>query len=276
MAKKSFDQDPKEPSGENKDIAPLLAGWDYEAGAINVRKITGLDGREKLQMRLDLGLLQMEMNGRPDGSRPHGCESLLEYFEKQLADHQGPEGSSLDFHLTESQCASLREEAVQYYYRYLSLFVLEEFPGVVRDTARNLRVLDLCSKYADEEQDRLVLEQYRPYIIMMNSRAQASILQQDGKLTQALNKVEEGLDDIKEFFARFGQEESYARSNEVRVLKQFARGIRKKLPVSPVIRLKRKLDQAVKRERYEEAAKIRDKIIQMQNAQPGGENASRA
>lgn len=268
--------DKQEFKSASKDITPVLRGWSYEPGVINVRKIHGHDGAPKVQMRLDLGLLQMEMNGRPDGSRPHGCESLLEYFEKQLADHQEIQGASLDFHLTESQCASLREEAVQYYYRYLSLFVLEEFPGVVRDTARNLRVLDLCSKYADEEQDRLVLEQYRPYIIMMNSRAQASILQQDGKLAQALAKVEEGLDDIREFFARFGQEESFARSNEVRVLRQFARGIRKKLPVNPVTRLKRKLDQAVKRERYEEAAKIRDKIIQMQNAQPGGENASRA
>ena len=36
------------------------------------RKIVGEDGKEKLQVRLDLGLLQMELNGRPDGERPHG------------------------------------------------------------------------------------------------------------------------------------------------------------------------------------------------------------
>jgi len=66
---------------KNKDITPLLKGWDYEPGTINVRKVTGLDGAAKLQMRLDLGLLQMEMMGRPDGARPHGCESLLEFYE---------------------------------------------------------------------------------------------------------------------------------------------------------------------------------------------------
>ena len=72
----------------SKDIAPILKGWDYEAGTINVRKIIGLDGQPKLQMRLDLGLLQMELTGRPDGHRPHGHESLLEYYEKRLRDHK--------------------------------------------------------------------------------------------------------------------------------------------------------------------------------------------
>jgi len=51
----------------SKDLLPLLKGWDYEPGTINVRKINGMDGQPKLQMRLDLGLLQMELDGRPDG-----------------------------------------------------------------------------------------------------------------------------------------------------------------------------------------------------------------
>jgi hypothetical protein len=263
-------QDKREFKSPSKDITPVMRGWSYEPGVINVRKIHGLDGAPKVQMRLDLGLLQMEMNGRPDGSRPHGCESLLEYFEKQLSDHRNRNGTDMGFHLSESQCASLREEAVQYYYRYLSLFVLEEFPGVVRDTDRNLRVLDLCGQYGDEEEDRLVLEQYRPYIIMMNARARGSILQQDGKYGEALEAVEQGLGDIREFFSRFGQEEAYADSNEVRVLRQFARVIRKKLPVNPMTRLKRRLERAVKGERYEEAARLRDKIIELQQLQRAG------
>lgn len=265
-------QDKQEFKSAGKDITPIMRGWSYEPGVINVRKIHGTDGAPKVQMRLDLGLLQMELDGRPDGVRPHGCESLLEYFENQLLDHRKRNGTEMGFHLTESQCASLREEAVQYYYRYLSLFVLEEFPGVVRDTARNLRLLDLCGQFAEEEQDRLMLEQYRPYIIMMNARAHGSILQGEGKYAEALETVEQGISDIRDFFERFGQEEAYAESNEVRVLRQFARGIRKKLPVNPMTRLKRKLDKAVKGERYEEAARLRDKIIELQRT--GGENTA--
>src|SRR5262249_37058397 len=155
----------------SKDIAGILKGWDYESGTINVRKVAGLDGAPKLQLRLDLGLLQMELSGRPDGQRPHGAESLLEYHEALLHDHQKRNGTDLGFTRPAEQAQPWPDEAPMYSHRSLSLLVLGEFAGVVRDTARNLRVIDLCSHYAAEEQDRLILEQYRPYIIMMNTRA---------------------------------------------------------------------------------------------------------
>jgi UvrB/UvrC motif-containing protein len=244
----------------SKDISSVLKGWDYEAGTINVRKINGSDGLPKPQLRLDLGLLQMELTGRPDGMRPHGCESLLDYFERELNEHRVRNGTELGFNLTREQCQSLREEAVMYYHRYLSLFVLEDFKGVVRDTARNLRVLDLCGKYAGEEHDRLILEQYRPYILMMNARAQASLAYNRKQYAPALKAVRRGLMQIKEFFHRFGQEEAYGHSNEVRVLKRFARDIRKKMPVDPIVKLNHELQRAVKAERYEEAARLRDEL----------------
>ncbi len=256
MKEKKSSEEKNQAKAPSKDITPVLNDWEYEAGAINVRKVSGLDGRPKLQMRLDLGLLQMELTGRPDGDRPHGHESLLEYFEDRLQHHQRTNGSEDNFELNSDQCQLLREEAVMYYHRYLSLFVLEDFAGVVRDTARNLRVMDLCSRYAADEQDRLVLEQYRPYITMMNARAQASIELQNKQYADAIKSVEAGMERIREFYDEFGQPEAFARSNEVRVLKRFAREIRKKLPVDPMQRLHRRLERAVKEERYEEAAKF--------------------
>jgi len=247
----------------NKDITPVLKGWDYEAGTINVRKISGADGVPKLQMRLDLGLLQMELMGRPDGVRPHGCESLLDFHETSLRDHKTRNGTELGFHLTAEQCQELREEAVMYYHRYLSLFVLEDFTGVVRDTARNIRVLDMCGTFAINEADRLVLEQYRPYIVMMNARAAASIEFNEARYPEALATVRAGMADIKRFFRRFGHPEAYQESGEVRVLKSFARDIRKKIPVDPKVKLKGELDRAVQREDYMEAARLRDQLKEM-------------
>ena len=49
------------------DLNTILKDWPHESGSIKVRKITGFDGCEKLQLRVDLGVLQMEMSGRPDG-----------------------------------------------------------------------------------------------------------------------------------------------------------------------------------------------------------------
>jgi hypothetical protein len=248
----------------SKDITPVLKGWDYEPGTINVRKINGMDGSPKLQMRVDLGLLQMELTGRPDGARPHGCESLLDYFESELNEHRIRNGTDLGFQITRDQCQELREEAIMYYQRYLGLFVLEDFKAVVRDTARNLRVLDFCGKFALEEQDRLILEQYRPYIIMMNCRAEASLYFNKKDFRTALATIQKGLGNIRDFFARFGQEEAFNQSNEVRVLKKFSREIRRKIPIDPMTRLQQQLDKAIKVERYEDAARLRDQIKRMQ------------
>lgn len=252
--------DEPEENSSDKDITPLIEGWDYEPGTINVRKIRGVDGVARLQMRLDLGLLQMELSGRPDGQQPHGYESLLEYYEAKLKEHEVRNGTELGFHLTDDQCQQLREEAQMYYYRYLGLYVLEDFDGVVRDTSRNLKVLDLCGKFAVDDQDRLALEQYRPYIVMMNSRAAASLQLKAGQTNDALQTVESALSGIKDFFARFGQADAYGYSAEVKMLKRFAREIRKKMPIDPIVKLQAQLDRAVKAEHYEEAAKLRDQI----------------
>ena len=81
-----------------------------------------------------------------------------------------------------------------------------------------------------------------------------------------MKAVDAGLASIKEFFINFGQEQAYARSNEVRVLKRFAKEIRRKLPVDPLQRLRRKLERAIKTEDYEDAARLRDKIAAMESA----------
>ena len=82
------------------DISHILKKWPYRPGEVTARRISGRDGREKIQLRLDLGLLQMEASGRPDGERPHGFESLLAYHENRLQRHRdqhgGDEGFSLD------------------------------------------------------------------------------------------------------------------------------------------------------------------------------------
>src|SRR5439155_177161 len=160
--------------------------------------------------------LQMELTGRPDGAKPHGFDSLLDYFEAELKEHRSRHGTELGFNLSGEQCELLRQEAAMYYQRYLSLFVLEDFNGVVRDTARNLRVLDLCSRFAENEQDRLILEQYRPYITMMNTRAAASLLFGEMRETEPLAAIEQGLESMRELFSLFGQEEAFDQCHVVK------------------------------------------------------------
>jgi hypothetical protein len=68
-------------AGMDFDISQMLEQWDYRPGQVIVRKFKGRDGKEKIQLRVDLGLLQMNAEGRPDGKRPFGHSSLFDYFQ---------------------------------------------------------------------------------------------------------------------------------------------------------------------------------------------------
>lgn len=244
----------------NLDISEILRSWDHHSGSVTSRKIRGTDGRMKVQMRLDLGLLQMEIDGRPDGTRPFGFESLLEYQLSRLEDYKAQNGTDFGFSLPPEQCTVLRDEALQYYYRYLCLFHLEEYALVERDTQRNLRVFDLIRDFAAEEEDRTSLEAYRAYVVMMGTQARVRQSVADGEHKRALEQVFHGLDEIREYFNSIGRESSIERSGEILVLKQLADEIARTMPRDPIQKLRERLKRAVQREDFDRAAQIRDQI----------------
>ena len=258
----------------NEDIKHILAHWPYEPGKITVRRVIGNDGTIKIQMRLNLGLLQMEATGRPDGERPHGKESLLEYHEGRLADHVLRHGTDEEFKIGAQACHELREEGVQYYHRYLSNFFLEEHAAVVRDTERNLRFLDFMLKYARHEADRQSVEGYRPYILMMNSRAKAHLALEDGDLDRALAEVNSGLEKIRKFFTDHDQPQLIQKSNEVQALLKLREELLSHKPQSPLDVLQQRLTTAVESEDYEQAARLRDEIRRQQEAENQTEHPS--
>ncbi len=249
------------------DLTKLLQDWPYESGQINVRVIDGDDGEPKIQMRLDLGVLQMEASGRPDGRKPHGCESLLEYYETLVDEaeydaleedesYEEPEPLSLG----PDECRMLREEAVQYYHRYISLLVLGDFMGVVRDTTRNLRLIDFCAEYAEAEDDRDVLEQFRPYITMMRTRALASQMIGENEPKAAMFAIDEGLEQLRGIYEQHGRAGELDASHEAQLLRGMRAELVKKLPSSQRAELKQRLEEALRNENYELAAILRDEL----------------
>lgn len=309
------------------DLSELLRDWEYTPGQINVRLIQGSDGQKKVQVRLDLGILQMNMDGRPDGQQPEGFPSLLEYHQARMdardedrapaeedheADTAGPDlsgpdlggpgveedpvsgsgggedglsdgtgsgdgalesegeqgGSAGPYVLSEEECRTLREEAAQFYHRYVALLVLEEFQAVVRDTTRNLRVLDLCRKHAMTESDRLALEQFRPYIMMMRARAFASQALSDNEPKAAIAAIDEGLDGLRQYFSDVGQVEHFDEAAEVQMLRGMREALIPKLPVSQGAELRERLRQAVDSENYELAAILRDELKMLGEGKP--------
>lgn len=222
-----------------------------------MRKIVGLDGREKLQLRVDLGVLQMEINGRPDGQRPHNCESLLEYHQKRAAraDLKGE-----TYELTPEQCAELQQEGIQYYHRYLSLFQINDFDGVVRDTQRNLDLFTFVTNHTDREDFSWGLQQFRPYVLMMNTRAKASILLGQNKFADAIGEIERGREAIAEFLQQSNFPELVSKSSEIAFLDEWLEEVKSKRPLSKLEVMQREMETAIAKELYERAAELRDAI----------------
>lgn len=246
------------------DLNTLLKDWPHESGSIKVRKILGLDGREKLQLRIDLGMLQMEMTGRPDGARPHNCESVLQYHQRRAA---RAEARGDTYELTPEQCSELQQEGIQYYHRYLSLFQINDFPAVIRDTQRNLDLFDFVAAHTDRDELGWSFQQFRPYVLMMNTRAKASIFLSEGKFAEAMREIERGRDAIQEFFNQSNFPELGQKSSELAFLEEWLEEVSSKRPLSKLEVMQREMEVAIASELYERAAELRDAIKLLQTSQ---------
>jgi hypothetical protein len=241
------------------DVSHILQGWDYKPDEMNVRLIMGDDKREKIQMRLDLGLLQMEVTGRPDGKRPHGFESYLDYHRDALDRQRERTGSEEGWRLSADDANRLRLEALQYYHRYLSFFFLEDWVGLVRDTQRNLEVFDMLFQYGPED-EKWSSEQYRPYVLMMNTRGRVSLSLQEHNYDLAFQQLQTGITAIEAHFEQRGRPELVSESQELQFLREWQEKVRQRKPLSPREKLQRELEAAIQEEAYERAAQIRDAL----------------
>jgi hypothetical protein len=239
------------------DLNDLLGDWPHEPGQLKVRKILGSDGKEKIQLRIDLGVIQMETVGRPDGTEPHDCESLLEWNRSRL---ERATKKSEKFELSTEEVAELQAEGIQYYHRYIALFQLQDYLGVIRDTQRNLEMFEFVEKHTSSEDLAWSVVQFTPYVRMMNTRAKASLAIEREDLVEAVKLIEKGIEKIKEFYQERANPEIAEQSPELSFLSEWLQEVRDKRPLTKIERMQREMDEAIKAEAYERAAQLRDAI----------------
>ncbi|MCF7824729.1 MAG: UvrB/UvrC motif-containing protein [Candidatus Marinimicrobia bacterium] len=237
------------------DIGKILNDWPFDPLTVNARVIEGEDGRKKIQMRIDLGLIQMEYMGRPDGLLPYGFESYLHYYQSLAA-------SETDFALNSRQLFDLRQEGLQYYHRYLSLHQLKDYRAVVKDTRHNLDILNLIANYAGSVES-YSSQQHRPYALMMNSSAKVMLKLEENNKVEALKILSAGIRQIKNVYENVLNDPQPDLSPEIYQMKELQHritddGIPSELP--PLEKLEIELQMALLSENYEQAASLRDQI----------------
>lgn len=242
---------------ESEHIDDILRNWAYEPDTLSVRVIKGSDGRDVLQMRIDMGVLQLEMDGRPDGARPGGCDT---YYDN-LLQLSLPGGDK--FVMSEPHCDEVDREFVQFYHRRICWLRLQNYERAVRDADHTLALMDFCEKHSPDEQWTLSHEQYRPFVIFHRTQASALALLESENAEAAVHEINRGLELLKGVFEQYDVEEQYRDDELVTRLTELRETLRQEYGVGQT--LHERLADAVASEQYELAARLRDELARRKN-----------
>ena len=249
-----FDEWPHDPSDDDKNVRVVRAG----------------DGRRVIQVRVRCGMFQWEFEGRPDGRRPYGFPSLLDYHRhgiEELTRKEGP-GSSLG--LGKTQVEEIGEELMDYYQRRVLFFRVGEYERARRDAEHNIELMDLIRDQSEDPSLILEHEQWRPFVTMDRTRADALVSCQGGAYVEGVNKIDRGVEQIADFYRRHGRSDLVPLSQEIAALKDLKTHLREtyNIPLSReevVEGLREEQQRAIADEDYERAARLRDEIARFEN-----------
>lgn len=231
----------------------ILREWPYDPETVSVRIVTGADNREVIQMRVDMGVLQLETSGRPDGVRPEGNDT---YYDLLVAESfRTGEG----FEMSEQQCSEADREFVQFYHRRICWLALRRFAEAVQDADHTLAFMDFCRKHSPDEQWTLSHEQYRPFVIFHRTQAAALAELDEGTGPEsAVEAINNGLDRMRRVFEEFEADEHFEEDDLVSRLIELRESLREHYSVGRT--LQERLTDAIQSEQYELAASLRDEL----------------
>lgn len=245
-----------------QDIDEILKQWPFDPQSVNVRMLESAQ-RRVLQMRVDMGILQLETEGRPDGNRFQGATTYFEFLKRKSVQ------ADATFELDEESCVEIDREFVQFYHRRVCWLQLKEFSLAVQDADHTLGLMDFCKVHSPDEQWTISHEQYRPFVLYHRTQA-ASLAFINGEdaavedlkdpmmAERAIEEVNIGLEKLRKLFAEYEAEEQFDEDELVQRLTEFREGLREKYAVG--LTLKERLEKSVADEDYELAAELRDKL----------------
>jgi len=235
-----------------KYLDDFLADWPFVPGQVLVREISGRDGRPLLQMRVDMGIVQMETEGRPDGVKPEGFDTYYDYLVALSFD----EGEA--FRLDGLRCAEIDREFYQYYHRRICWLTLNKYPQAVRDAEHTLALMDFSAAFAPDPEWALLHEQYRPFVVFHKAQASALSELERSQPSDAVNMIESGLEMLAKIYEAHDAEEQLEEDPFVNKLKEMKDSIASHYQLGNT--LAEQLAQAIAAEQYELAAELRDRM----------------
>lgn len=243
----------------SQDIDAALQGWEFKPGVVEARMVQAGDGRQVIQMRVELGVLQIETTSRPDGARPHGCPTYFDYLRQQA---QAADRAGQAFVLDEEQSLEADREFVQFFHRRICWLALRKYERAVADADHTLAFMSFVRDHSPNEEYTQAHEQYRGFVLYQRTQAAAALGIEQDNAEAAIDAISEGLKQLDDFFAAHDLEEQMEENGMVQQLRQMEKSLRQVHGIDATLR--EQLDRAVANEEYEAAARIRDALRRRQ------------
>jgi hypothetical protein len=247
-----------------RDLDDVIQGWPYdpEPAEVLAREIRARDGRKVLQVRIELGVLQLEAVGRPDGVRPHGFATYLDYLRHSAASRgQAPEGKAPRWAMSAHQCAEADREFIQFYHRRVAWLALGRHDMAIQDADHTLALMDFVRRHVSEEEYVASHEQFRGIVLFHRAEAAIALAIERHRPEEAIDAVRDGIDRLTVHQRTWWEARELPDSPNPALAEQlraFEQEIRKKFAVEKTLR--EQLAEAVAQEDYEQAARLRDQI----------------
>lgn len=247
-----------------RDMDDALSGWPYEPepGAIIAREVRARDGRTVVQVRVELGVLQMEVGGRPDGARPHGFATYLDYLRYRAAGRaEDPKGKAPSLVMSRDQCAAADREFDQFAHRSKAWLALQRYDRALLDADHTLALMDFVGRHGIDGPYIDSHERLRGVALFQRTRAAAALALERRRPDEAVDVVCDGVERIAGHLRQWSREHDERDVPDASLIEQLhilENEVRKNFGVEKTLR--EQLDEAVADEDYERAALLRDRL----------------
>lgn len=252
-----------------RDIDEALRDWPFEpeSGELAVREIQSRDGRSVIQIRIELGVLQLEIEGRPDGVRPHGFDTYLDYL-RHRAKMVKRGGDALV--MTSDQCEQTDREFTQFYHRRIAWLALNHYENAIQDADHTLSLMDFVRNHGPNPEYITSHEHFRGLVLFHRTQAGVALALEARRPEEAIEAIRDGIERLKRHQRTLpdlppppaddddAPDEEASCQSLIEQLQRLELEIRKQFDVPKSLR--ELLEEAIEREDYEAAAKIRDQI----------------
>lgn len=243
------------------DLDDLTLDWPGTSGEICARMVPGRDGASFVQLRVELGVLQMHLDGRPDGGRCHGLPTSQDYITHELRVGRA---------LAPGDWKELDRELAQFNYRRLAFTSLAEDAMRANDRAAAathlvraltdiqscLRAIEITEHHRPRPSPDHAL---RPILVFNRARLLSQWHVVEGLYDEGVEAAEGGARELRDLLLGAGFEpEQVEQDAGVAFLDQLAGRLRKQYGLAQTLR--ERFEQAIENEDFETAAQLREEL----------------